>query len=190
MSPPACRAPLGLRVLLEYWLGELPAEEQDRIEEHLLDCGACSDEARDLVAVAAGVHRLVTSGRVRVVVTGTFLGRLAADGLRVREYRVAPSGTVRCTVAPGDDVLATRLVADLHGVERLDVVGCDAEGRERGRLTDVPVRASAGEVVLLEAIDRIRAMPAGVERVQLVASGPAGERVLGEYTFVHTPWPG
>jgi hypothetical protein len=143
-----------------------------------------------MTIVAAGVRRLAAGGQVRAVVTGAFLARLAAAGLRVREYRVAPGEIVRCTVGPQDDVLATRLVADLRGVERLDVVGCDAEGRERGRLTDVPVSASAGEVVLLEAIDRVRAMPAAVERVRLVAAGPAGERVLGEYTFVHTPWPG
>ena len=39
-------------------------------------------------------------------------------------------------------------------------------------------------------VDMLRAMPASVERMRLIAVEPQGERLLGEYTFDHTPWPG
>jgi hypothetical protein len=45
----------------------------------------------------------------------------------------------------------------------------------------------SGSIVLLERIDRIRALPACIKRVKLVAPDAHGERLLAEYTFVHTP---
>jgi len=189
VSAPTCAAPLELPLLVGYWLGDLAPDAEERVEEHLLGCPACSARTGDLVALTGGVRHLASLGVVRAVVTGAFLEGLVDEGLRVREYRLAPGGSVECTVAPGDDLVAARLSADLRGAERVDLVKCDAEGHEEARLRDIPVSASAGEVVLLERIDRLRALPAHVQRVRLVAPDAAGERVLGEYTFVHTPSP-
>jgi hypothetical protein len=33
-------------------------------------------------------------------------------------------------------------------------------------------------------------MPAGVGVIRLYGRGPAGERTIGDYTLIHTPWPG
>jgi hypothetical protein len=187
VSAPACAQPLDLSVLIDCWLGDLAPDEEERVEEHLLGCAACSDRLRDLVTMTSGVRSLANLGVVRAVVTSAFLDRLIGEGLRVREYRLAPGGSVQCTVTPSDDLVVARLAADLRGVERIDLVRCDADGREENRLTDIPVSASAQEVVLLERIDRIRALPACIKRVKLVAPDAHGERLLAEYTFVHTP---
>lgn len=187
MSAAACVEPLDLSVLIDYWLGDLAPNEEERVEEHLLGCAACSARMGELVTLTGGVRSLANVGLVRAVVTSAFLGRLIDEGLRVREYRLVPGGSVQCTVTPTDDLVATRLAADLRGVDRIDLVRCDAEGREENRLTDIQVSASAQEIVLLERIDRIRALPASVQRVKLVASDADGERLLAEYTFVHTP---
>lgn len=187
MSAPACADARDLSALIDYWLGDLPPDEDERIEEHLLGCAACSERMGHLVALAGGVRDLASLGVVRAVVTSAFLEHLVAEGLRVREYRLPAGGRVECTVTPSDDLVAARLAADLRGVEHLDLVRCDAEGHEQTRLKDIPVSASAAEVVLLERIDRIRALPACVRRVRLVVPDPAGERLLAEYTFVHTP---
>ena len=189
MSAAACAEPLDLPVLLDYWLGELAPAADERVEEHLLACSTCGERMGDLVALAGGVRRLANLGIVRAVVTGTFLQRLVDDGLRVREYRLAPGGSVQCTVTTSDDLVAARLSADLGGAGAIDLVRCDADGREQDRLRDIPVSAAAHEVVLLERIDHLRALPAQVQRVRLVAAEVAGERLLGEYTFVHTPSP-
>ena len=186
MSASACAEPLDLSALIDYWLGDLAPDAEERAEEHLLGCAACSERMGDLVALSGGVRSLANRGVVRAVVTSAFLERLIDEGLRVREYRLVPGGSVECTVMPSDDLVAARLTADLRGVQHIDLVKCDAEGREKNRLKDIPVSASAQEVVLLERIDRIRALPACVQRVRLVAPDADGERLLAEYTFVHT----
>lgn len=187
MRATACGEPLDSLVLIDYWLGDLAGAGEERVEAHFLGCAACSERLGDLVALAGGVRSLANLGVVRAVVTSGFLQRLVEEGLRVREYRLVPGGSVECTVAATDDLVAARLAADLRDARHVDLVKCDADGREENRLKDIPVSASAQEVVLLERIDRLRALPAGVQRVRLVAPEAAGERLLGEYTFVHTP---
>jgi hypothetical protein len=130
----------------------------------------------------------VRAGAVHAVLTDTFLKRLAAQGLRLREYRVPHNGSVYCTVAPDDDLLITRLDAPLAGVEQLDVEHLSGEGERLERLRDVPFDAAAGEVVLASRMERIRALPASTLRMRLLAVAPSGERLVGEYTFHHTPY--
>lgn len=189
MTQPSCVSPIPIATLLEYWLGELDEAREGPLDEHLLGCGHCSANLQSVVEIAGGIHAAVRAGAVRAVLTDAFLKRLAAQGLRLREYRVPHNGSVHCTVAPDDDLLVTRLEAPLAGVERLDVErwGGDAQGLER--MHDVPFDATAGEVVIVRQIERIRAMPASTARIRLLAVAPSGERLVGEYTFNHTPWP-
>lgn len=188
MSATVCAAPLEVPQLLDYWLGDLVPDAHDAVEEHLMSCAVCADELARLVAVGAGIRRLTNAGRVWTVVAGALLERLVAEGLRVRQYRLSPGASVQCTVTASDDVVAARFAADLRGVTRAHLVQCDAQGREAHRVEDIPLTASHDEVVIIERTDRLRALPAGVERVRLVTpEAGGGERVLGEYTFVHTP---
>ncbi|MCZ7564964.1 MAG: zf-HC2 domain-containing protein [Burkholderiales bacterium] len=186
----ACASPITLATLAEYWLGELDAEREAELDEHLLGCGECSAALAGLAELAGGVRALVRAGAVRTVVTDAFLERLAAAGRKVREYRVPPGGSVNCTVAPDDDLLVSRLEAPLAGLEQVDVVLLDIPGKPYERLRDVPFDAKAGAVVVTERVDTLRAAPAGRVRVQLYAVRGEAERLLGEYTFNHAPWPG
>jgi hypothetical protein len=188
MTHPSCASPIPLATLLEYWVGELDEAREAALEEHLLGCGHCSAALQSLVDIAGEVRAAVRTGAVHAALTDAFLKRLAAQGLRVREYRVPHNGSVYCTVAPDDDLLVSRLEAPLAGVERLDVErsGGDAQGLER--LRDVPFDATAGEVILATRIERVRALPESTARIRLLAVGPSGERLVGEYTFNHTPW--
>lgn len=187
MTAPACASPLDLSVLVDYWLSDGESGEQERIEEHLLGCASCSERLRDLLDVADGIRTLTKRGVVRAVVTSAVVEHLVREGLRVREYRVSSGGSVQCTVTAADDLVVARLAAELRGVTRIDLAMCDPDGREKDRLRDVPVSAFAREIVLLERIDRLRALPASVNCVRLIAVDEQGERLLGEYTFVHTP---
>jgi hypothetical protein len=186
---PVCAAPLDLATLLDYWLGDLPRAAEEAIDEHVIGCAPCAEQLGGLVSLGAGVRRLANAGGVWTVVPGAFVERLVDEGLRVRQYRLAPGGRVQCTVAGSDDLVAARFAADLRGVTRVHLVKCDAEGREAHRVSDIPLTASTDEVVVIELIDRLRALPAGVERVKLVTPEADGERLLGEYVFVHTPSP-
>jgi len=185
--PPVCAEPLDLLVLIDYWLNELPPSQEERVEEHLLGCAVCSESIDDFAALIGAVRSVGNRGLIRAVVTTGFLERLIDEGLRVREYRVAPGGRVQCTVTPSDDLVAARLTADLRGTPQVDLVKCDAEGREQQRLKDIPVGPSAQEIVFLERIDRVRALPACVQHLRLVATNAGGEQLVAEYTFIHTP---
>lgn len=189
MSNAGCPAPLGFEALVEYWLGEIDAGKAAAVDEHLLGCGECSSRLHGLVDLAEGIRALVRQGSVRAVVTDAFLRRLAAHGLRLRQYRVPHNGSVHCTVAPDDDLVVSRLQAPLAGIERVDVVVFGASTVPRERLRDVPFDPAAGELVYTVNATEVRALPASTNRVQLVAVDRPGERVLGEYAFIHTPWP-
>ncbi len=183
-----CASPLPLATLAEYWLGELGEARAVPVEEHLLGCGHCSAALQELVDLGGGIRALLHAGAVRAVVPGAFLEQLSAGGLRLREYRVPRNGSVNCTVAPEDDLVITRLEAPLAGVEQVDLVlvNFGPEGRERVR--DIPFDSTAGEVVLAPRTDALRVAPALTARAQVVAVARDGERVIGEYTFHHTPW--
>ena len=159
-----------------------------QLDEHLLGCGHCSANLQSLVDLGGEVRAAVRAGAVHAVLTDAFVKRLAAQGLRLREYRVAHNGSVHCTVAPDDDLLITRLAAPLAGVAQLDVEHLDGAGVAFERLRDVPFDAAAGEVVLTWRMEQTRALPASTVRTRLLAVTPAGERRVGEYTFHHTPY--
>lgn len=184
-----CARPLTDDALLDWWTGEGEAAVRRGAEEHLLGCDSCTGRLGALGALIEGVRDLVRGGRAPAVVTAGVLERLRRDGRAIREYRVPAGGGVWCTVAPDDDVLVARLGAELGAVTRVDLLSRIDDGEE-GRIADVPFDPSAGELIVLAPIDEVRSRPAHVERLRLVAVEPRGERVLGEYTFEHTPWPG
>jgi hypothetical protein len=61
-------------------------------------------------------------------------------------------------------------------------------GRQSHVFHDIPFDAASGEVVVTPKIAHIRSMPAHRFRVRLVAVEAGGERVIGDYTFNHTPF--
>jgi predicted anti-sigma-YlaC factor YlaD len=184
---PPCASPLSDETLLEHWIWEPFQTPQADVEEHLLGCDDCSDRLARVVEIADGVRDVVRAGATRVVVPPVFLERVVLEGLRLREYRIAPGGSIECSVAPEDDVLVARLGVNVGDATRIDLVWLDAEGLEQERLTDVPVHAAMPEVVFVQRIADMRALPKTTARARFVATDGDGERVVAEYTFNHTP---
>lgn len=188
MSAPAH---LSAERLLDYWLHDSDAVATDAADEHLMACDACGRMLDELVALGEGVRAAFRAGRVSAVTSDAFVRRLAAQGLRVREYRLPHNGSVNCTVAPDDDLLAAHLEAPLAGVERLDAVAeLSTEPGVRHLLHDVPFDAQAGEVLHLPKLAEVRQLPAHTMEVTLLAVEPGGPRLIGRYTFHHRPWAG
>jgi hypothetical protein len=185
----SCATPLADGLVLDWWTGELAPAEARSVERHLLTCAPCTARAQLLAAVSEGVRALVRQGRLPVALSPSVVERLRSEGRRIREYRVAPGGGVQCTVGPDDDVVLARLAADFAGVTRVDLVRRVEDGAEQ-RLADLPFDLASGELIFSPPTDVLRAMPASVERMRLLAVELHGERLLGEYTFDHTPWPG
>jgi Putative zinc-finger len=180
-----CPAPLDLAVLVDYWFDELPSGDQDRIEQHLFECGWCADLLGSLVALGDGVRQLASEGAFRVVVSPSFVETASRRGLRVREYSVAPGGSVACTVTAEDDLVIARLRGEFRGISRLDVVTV-TENQPEHRIEDVPFAAGSSELIVAEHTEALRAQPTSIMRLRLVAAEPTGDRLVGEYTFNHT----
>ena len=167
--------------LVDYWFGELPPGEEAAFEEHLFGCAECTAKLEELAALGAAVRAAWKVGAVRAVISRALYEAMKKEGLRLREYRMAPGGSVNCTIAAADDFVVSRLAAPLSGVQRLDLV------TDAGRFEDVPFDAAAGEVLMCPAPAELKRKGAFTHRVRLLAVEEAGERVLGDYTFLHTP---
>ncbi len=189
-----CAHPIDAATLADYWLAALREAEEQAIEEHLLGCDGCGERLREVIALAQGVRQLACEGSLRIVVSEVFLKRAAEQGLRIRQYAPPPSGSVECTVTAEDDLLVGHLVANLSGVQRVDLSICDESGIEQFRFPDIPFGSRAGVVVFQESITLAKAAPSNTMIVRLVSVEKSGrERPLGAYTFHHTrslPGPG
>lgn len=174
--------------LLDYWFGDADAAATGAADEHLMACDRCGEALDALAALGAAVRDALRAGDVAVVTGGLFVQRLGDSGARLREYRVAPGGSVNCTVAPDDDVLVTRLSAALQGVQRLDLHHASDDGAA-GVLQDIPFDAATGEVVVVNKVAAVRLQGPHTLRITLQAVDAAGPRDLGDYTFHHRPWP-
>lgn len=167
--------------LVDYWFGDLAPDEEAAFEEHLFGCAECTAKLEALAALGAAVRAAWRQGAVRAVISRALYEAMKKEDLTLREYHMAPGESVACTITAADDFVVSRLTAPLAGVQRLDVVTSD------GRLEDVPFDAAAGEVLVCPAPAALKRRGAFTHRVRLVAVEERGERVLGEYTFLHTP---
>lgn len=181
---------LGFERLAAYWLGELPAGETQQAEEHFFACEACAARLEWLAELSDGVRSAVRTGALGMVVSVPFVEAMKRAGMRLREYRTDPGMTTECTIRVNEDAVVSRLRAPLSGVRRVDMlnrveVGGVAHGEVR--VEDVPFDPAAGELVFIPPAAALKKMPAHRMRVRLVAVQAAGERVIGDYTFAHTP---
>ena len=190
----SCSNPVDATVLADYWLAALAGSEEEAVELHLLDCDECGARLREVIVLAEEVRKIAREGSLRMVVSDSFLKRLADEGLRIREYAPPAGGSVQCTVTAEDDFLIARLVANFTGARRVDLCLCDERGVEQGRMPDIPVQSGASNVVYQESITFAKTAPTNKMIMRLVALDEGGgERLLGEYTFDHTrtlPGPG
>lgn len=182
-----CTAPISFAALVDYWCGELDSAAEARIEEHFLGCAACSERLEALAALAQGVRAAFAEGAVAVAISVPFLEEMKRQGLRLREYRVAPGESVHCTIAASDDAVISRLKAALTGIGRLDLVSMNERGELRYRLEDIPFDPEAGEVIVCPAAAMLKQRPAYTDHFRLLAIGEDGERAIGDYIFIHTP---
>jgi hypothetical protein len=178
---------LELRTLADYWLDD-DGRDYEALEEHLFACDSCTERLQDVTALGEGVARLIRDGAVELVLTPSLLAKAAGEGLRIREYRLAPGERVSCTVTPEDDWLVARLVGRFEGVSRVDLVA-EQEGLPVRRIVDVPFEPEAGELIVAQAMPGMRALQHARLRMRLLAQERGGERLIGEYHFEHHPTP-
>jgi hypothetical protein len=170
--------------LVDYWLDE---HGESPLEAHLLACGVCTDRLAWLAGLAAEIRGVIKRGEATMIMTAGMLRQLAAEGMRIREYRLQPGGSVNCTIAAADDLVVAHLEAPLAGVSRLDLVAITDGVLQR--IDDIPFDAAGGEIVIVPRTADLRALGRATQVATLVAVGPEGAtRVIGEYTFNHRPF--
>lgn len=188
MNSRHCATDTSLTTLIGYWFGELEAAEEATLEEHLFGCDECHARLRELVMLGRDIRHTVRAGHLNTVVTPAFVTRLQDAGLRVREYRLQPSSSVLCTIAPEDDLVVAHLEAALGGIRRLDLVFYDETNRAQGRIEDITFADDAKEITLANDVTALRQLSFATQRVELVAVEDSNERVIASYTFNHSPY--
>lgn len=172
--------------LLAWWLDELDEEDAHEVELHLFECDECGACVRELLRMGGAMRNALLEGHVAGAVSERFIDRLREDGLNIREYHLEAGGSVACTVAPDDDLVVSYLRAPLEGVDRLDVVYEDHTGTHRA--TEIPFDPSRNIVSFIAPTALLKTWGPAQQRVRLLAVKDDAERVVGEYTFNHTPW--
>jgi hypothetical protein len=185
MTRAACTV-LKTQELTEYWLGELDEAHEQRIDEHLFACGACSERLRALVDLGAAIRRTFVDGWLNIVLPEPFIRRIKEAGFRVREYELSAGGSVNCTVTPEDDFVVSYLRAPLADVRRLDVL-IDDQTSGKHRANDVAFDPSAEALVTVTSTAYLKTLKHSQQRVRLVAVNGVEERVVADYTFNHYP---
>lgn len=172
--------------LLAWWLSELDNAEDSRLDAHLFACAACATRLAALLALGDAIRRETLHGSFGFVVPAAFVGRMRGAGLTLREYTLAPGGSVNCTIGPGDDFVVAHLHAPLAGVQRLDVLIDDITIGQL-RLADVPFDPTTGELTVVPSAAFLRSLGKTQQRLRLVVVAGVQERVIGDYIFNHTP---
>ena len=181
----SCENPISFEPLVAYWLGEVSGKDQESLEEHVFGCATCTARLEGLVALASGVRDAVKDGKVSMAVSASFVDWMKQAGLRLREYRVEPGGSVNCTISADDDAVVSRLRVPLAGVKRVDLLRI--RGDSEVRVVDIPFNAQAGEVLVVPQPAWLKTMPAFTMQMRLIAVAETGEEQIGEYTFNHAP---
>jgi hypothetical protein len=185
MTSAACTA-LKSQELTEYWLGELDDAHEQRIDEHVFACAACSERLRALVDLGAAIRRTFLEGWLSIVLPEPFMRRIKDAGFQVREYDLPAGSSVSCTVTPDDDFVVAYLRAPLHDVRRLDVLIDDTTSGKH-RANDVAFDASAEALVTVTSTAYLKTLKHSQQHVRLVAVDGEEERLLADYTFHHYP---
>jgi len=174
--------------LLAYWLGDLDEASADSVEEHLFRCDTCGARLRELIQVGGAVRKALLKGEFGTVVTPSFARRLQAAGVRIREYHLEPGGSVNCTITPEDDLVISHLRVAIDDARQIDLIFDLGDGSPEHRSRHVPFNASSGEVTVIPPVARVRTFGAARQRMRLMAVDKSSERLLGEYTFNHSPY--
>jgi hypothetical protein len=185
---PQCDAPVSDEDLLDYWTRAIDGTDAERVEEHLFSCATCTARLEAMVSLGAGLSALARRGRVSGVLSRAMLNRFQRDGVRVRLYALSPGERVPCAAFPGDDLLVVSLRADFAGLDTVTLTVTGPEGVSIGRLTDVPVPRSDGEIFWATPGESVRQMPSTRLRLTLTSDTP-DTAVLGEYELDHTALP-
>jgi hypothetical protein len=166
--------------LVDYWAGDLGADDEAAHEEHLFGCEACSRLSARVAAVTETLRALIPP-----LLSPEALARLTARGLKIIENSMQP-GERRDVVFPKEaDILLHRLGGlDLEGATRVSFeMRSESSGTIIAAVDDVPLDRARGEL-LVACQQHFSAYPADTVAEVRVHAADGGERV-STYTILH-----
>jgi len=110
---PGCPAPMSWETLVAYWAGDLPPEEEEPTELHLMECAVCTAELQRVTAVTEAIRRGAAAprGALRVV-----QGELAASPVKkaapVKRWFAGAAGGALLAAAAAAFLLVSRGATD------------------------------------------------------------------------------
>ncbi|HEY1305266.1 MAG TPA: hypothetical protein VGF24_17030 [Vicinamibacterales bacterium] len=169
--------------LADYWTPDVGDAEIARIELHVFDCADCAARLAESERLRRRLGDTVRAGAFQAIITDAVLNKLSRDGVRVRSYVVASGEAVQCAVWDDDDLLVARLRGDFAGVCSVSAVMRLETGEELDRVSDVPVRDGATELLLALSAEGVRRGPEAP--LHLTLTRESGDEIVGEYVFDH-----
>lgn len=174
-----CTSRVAWAELVDYWAGDLPADRQDAIDEHLMGCATCSAESARIAAVTETLRELLPP-----ILSEEMAAALRLRGLRVLENPMQP-GERRSVVFPRDvDVLLHRLRLPLDTAASVNFrMLHEASGRVIGQADDVPFDRTTGSV-LVACQQHYAAFPPDTV-AELRVRSTSGAETIERFTILH-----
>ena len=182
--------PYGLADLLAYQLGELDADGERSLEEHLFECSECAAQCEQIDRIVGAVRSRVAGAAIEANVSEAFLRRASDSGLTMREYRLEPSRTVACSAGP-EDLYVVRLSGEFAATGAL-TAHVDFEDLTSGTVQTLPPRevlvdVSGGEVILVFPGSQVRTYPRSLWTIFIDAEVEGETERIGPFLMDHTP---
>lgn len=181
----SCATPIPDETLLDYWLGDRAAGDDEAIEAHLFACADCTARLTELASMGAGVATLARQGRISGLISRSLVNRLQREGIALRQYSVAPGETVPCSVFPGDDLVVTSLRGDFSAARAVTLSVSGLGALPTQEFSELPVSPSESEVFFAFPGAFVKELPS--TRVEITLTSADGEAsLIGRYVLDHT----
>lgn len=140
-----CATPATWESLVAYWAGDLSADIEETLEEHLMVCASCAAESARVAAITEVLRNMIPP-----VVTRGIVDLLRARGRDVRETVFVPGDRREVTLPRDFDLFVFHLTGiDFSRVARADLTLSDeTTGDPIAAVREIPFDREAGEVLL------------------------------------------
>ncbi len=176
----SCTSPLTWQELVDYWAGDLPTPDAERIEEHVFSCASCAEASERVSEIAMAIR-----GAIPAVISAAEVEGLRRAGLALEEGEFRPGVRQEAVFRPGVDLLIHHLGGlDLAGAERVHVTVRVEDGPVLHEEPFAPFARDKGEV-LIACQRHFASMPPNVA-FEVRVHEPTGAREPVTFLVPHT----
>jgi hypothetical protein len=176
----SCAEPVSFETLVAYWAGDLPPDETDAVDAHVMGCAVCARASEGVALITEGIRATISP-----FIGAAQLAALRGRGLRIEENTIRPGQRTPLVFRADIDLLVHRLAGlDLSRAERVQVRARDEE--TGGLINETPAAPfdAAGGAVLIACQRHFRAFPPNIV-FEVTAIEAGGVTTSATYTIPH-----